>query len=210
MKKLTLILIILACLSNLYAQNFKANSIGAVRLEKVVNDTLFLGVVFPSYFLSEIPKEILDNPYSLLENKEKRPNNEFEFSKSLIIANETGIIYESKDIDTYKIIFWCENDGPVAVAPYFKLKIHKNDYKANYNFNESYDKYISVAIINYQKELIDNPVVKSDRNILLKADINGDGNLEAYIWGEPDEAMGGLCINLSFEDRYYNINCCGP
>jgi hypothetical protein len=210
MRRILTILGLILCFSNAFGQIFKTNSIGVVKLNKIEKDSLVLEIIFPINCIAGLPKEILKKPYITLKDSDKAFN-KFKLSKPLIIANEKGQIYSFEKEKKYKMKLWCENDGGVAIVPDFELKIHKKDFNADFSTNDTIKNIICFAIINLDKKKLQPTKIPAGTNALKMVDFDKNGNIDAYIGGEPDEAMGGLCLFLAIGDNgNAEIDCCGP
>jgi len=208
MKKLTFILLAILSTMTSVAQKVKPNSIGVVKYNRLENDSLCLDILLPPYCLDSLPFTS-EKERNLLYNDSI--NNTFSLSKSIVFADENKTIYEFKKVDNFKVIIWCENDGGIEIIVKIEVKVPKNDFKANYIVNELLENIICFAIVDMNVDLLTPAKYADQVKMLKKVDFDKNGSIDAYLYGEPDEAMGGLCLLLGFgEVKEFIVDCCGP
>ncbi len=206
MQKLTIILlIILFSTGIIYSQDFKENSIGVATVKLDLETEYEIEILFPYKTISnyEIERPILEW---------KDVMTKFVNNSPITLFDDIGELATLNFKDSIKIEFWCENDGGIQFRPTFTTRIKKQDLKRELKTNFQADNVSCFVITNINKEKIE-PVSKKIPNdrIKLRGDLDGNGNLEAIIWAETDET--GICdlsFHLTFGEKDYYINCCGP
>lgn len=200
--------------TNIFHQEpkLKPNSIGVAYLEESNEDFYQLKVVFPSPRLQNAPQELYNSVNS-------GKTNEFNFNGTLQFFNGEGIITEIQQELMFKLDFWCENDEGIQIRPTAIIKIRKDQlirpFPEAITEVQSIVCFVGANIDDDFQSLA--PVSQWTDKIVMEADLNNDGNVDARLWTIPDDAENcdqnppnNLMIYLDANGRNNQMRCCGP
>jgi len=165
-----------------------------------------LKIVFPFEFLLGVEIKI---PVMDIESNIKS----YELTDSIDLFDQYGLIGKI-EVDSFKMEFWCENDGGIQLRPTIKTTILKSNLLRPFLKADNYN-IISFASINQDNNFKTLDLTNNDLHIKRTGDYNFDGKSETVLWMVFDEAqncdngMDSLII-LKTNDGNYRMSCCGP
>ncbi len=130
-----------------------------------------------------------------------------------------GIITEIQQELMFKLDFWCENDGGIQIRPTGFIKVRKDQlirtFPKTITETQSIVCFVGANIDKDFQSLA--PVSQWTDKIVMEADLNNDGNVDARLWTIPDDAENcdqnspnNLMIYLDANGRNNPMRCCGP
>ena len=205
MKNSTLLLLLTVLnFCSAYGQ-FKPNSIGICYLQQETVDYYSLKISLPFQTLTD---------QSLAPEK---LNDSITFSGQITLFDKTGQIIRIENNDKFLLEFWCENDGGIQYRPTLKTKIKKADFKLPLVAINELQNICCFVVLNQTEQKTAITESKTTTNIKLTGDYDNDGNIDCFIWTDPDEAencdgepKNNLRIMLQVGKLNYRIRCCGP
>tara|TARA_Y100001972_G_C7644287_1_gene323686 strand:+ start:280 stop:912 length:633 start_codon:yes stop_codon:yes gene_type:complete len=193
--------------------NIKDNSIGLVYLKALVSDSSAdIEIVLPEPSANELPNGYKEKYFDSGEIIE------IPFDGELQLFDSKGELITLHGKQTFKMQFWCENDGGIQFRPTLELKISLDDFNRLFDVEPELQKLIGFVITNPELSKLSRPASEHlSKDVRLTGDINGDGTPEAVVFVFYDDAencdgepQNNLVINLATSERSFWMRCCGP
>ncbi len=140
-----------------------------------------------------------------------------DFSGEVLIFDKNGDLLKLELKATFKVAFWCENDGGMQFRPTWKTSIEKPRFKRKIKAIGELQNIACFALINPTTAKIDRPDYKVSKDIVLEGDYDNDGAIDCFLWTYLDDSencsgqpVNHLAINLQRGKRSIPLRCCGP
>lgn len=185
-------------------------AVGAIYLIGETKDSVDLKLVFPAKQVLGYPDNFYGARYG-----DTAP---VTAKGKMVLFDGKGPLFTINKLPPLILAFWCENDGGTQFRPEARLTLRKAQLKRRFRANPDLQ---GLAGFVFHKSApntsIGNVSIPKGTDVRLRGDLYGNGQAQAVIWVQPDEAQNcdgkpdnNLTIHLKTEKNDGSLRCCGP
>lgn len=204
MNKLFLLLILpIYCFGQTH---LKPNSVGLAYVggyEGTEGSHILIDIAFPRANLNKDSKELNEKSFEQTGNVKI-----YNVSRSYLLLDTTATF-------SFKMEFWCENDGGTQYRPTTHLKVDTYELLGDYIVDYELQDLLGFAVVDLNEEI--KPVEFGNNDPRITLNTTSISSPIAMIWTTPDDAENcdgepnnNLMIFLKTAIGNFTMRCCGP